>query len=49
MNTKKEENQEKSPYSVPKTEVWVLSPKLNLLEYLSLEGDVSDFEDGDDI
>ena len=41
-------NQTKQPYESPEIDVFLIPQAINILEIVSLEGDIEDFQDGDD-
>ncbi|WP_455519818.1 hypothetical protein [Porphyromonas sp.] len=41
-------SEDKLPYDAPRGELFMLHQPLNILETVSLEGEVEDFQDGED-
>lgn len=41
-------NQTKQPYESPDIDVFLIPQAINILEIVSLEGEVEDYSDGDD-
>lgn len=41
-------NQTKQLYETPEIDVFLVPRAINILEIVSLEGDIEDFQDGDD-
>ena len=49
MKTSSEDcNQIKQPYETPEVDVFLIPQAINILEIVSLEGEVEDYKDGDD-
>lgn len=49
MKTSSEDyNQIKQTYETPEVDVFLISQAINILEIVSLEGEVEDYGDGDD-
>ena len=49
MKTSSEDcNQIKQTYEPPELDIFLIPQAINILEIVSLEGDIEDFQDGDD-